>query len=145
MPDTYVSTVSGESILVQIGDGADPEVFAHDCLINGARSLNMTANVTEQTVPNCTDPSKPDKTVRRVDSTDSTISGDGKLHSSSTLTWLNRIGTVLNIRVRQAGVWRVAGEYILTEFNITGQAREYATASVTLVQADAPTISADVP
>ena len=144
MPDTYVSTVSGESILVQIGDGADPEVFAHDCLINGSRSLNMTANVTEQTIPNCTDPSKPDKTVRRVDSTDSTISGDGKLHSSSTLAWLNRVGQTVNVRARQAGVWQVAGAYILSEFSITGNAREYATASVTLVQADAPTISAGV-
>ena len=46
MPDNYVEVVSGESILVQIGDGADPEVFAHDCLINGSRALNMTANVT---------------------------------------------------------------------------------------------------
>ena len=145
MPDNYVEVVSGESILVQIGDGADPEVFAHDCLINGSRALNMTANVTEQTVPNCTDPSKPDKTVRRVDNTDSTISGEGKLHSSSTLTWLNRVGQTVNVRARQAGVWQVAGAYILSEFSITGQAREYATASVTLVQADAPTISADVP
>lgn len=143
MSDTFVSTVSGELILVQIGDGADPEVFAHDCLINASRGLSLTANVSEQSVPNCTDPSKPDKILRRVDSTDSTISGDGKLHSSSTLAWLNRVGKVVNIKVRQAGVWQVAGAYILTEFSITGTAREFATASVSLSQADAPTITAD--
>lgn len=145
MPDTFVDVVSGESILVQIGDGADPEVFAHDCLINGSRSFTVTASTSEQSIPRCDDPSQPDKIMRRVDSTDSNISGDGKLHSSSTLAWLNRVGQTLNIRVRQAGVWRVAGQYILTEFAITGTAREYATASVSLVQADAPTITADVP
>jgi hypothetical protein len=145
MSDTYVSAVSGDLILVQIGDGDDPEEFAHDCLINASRGLSLTANVSEQTIPNCTNPSLPDKTVRRVDSTDSTISGDGKLHSSSTLAWLNRVGKTINIKVRQAGVWQVAGAYILTEFSITGTAREFATASVSLSQADAPTITADVP
>lgn len=143
MTDTFVEAVSGELILVQIGDGADPEQFAHDCLINASRGISLTANVSEQTIPNCTDPSKPDKTVRRVDSTDSTISGDGKLHASSVLAWLNRVGKTSNIKVRQAGVWQVAGSYILTEFSITGTARELATASVSLSQADAPTITAD--
>lgn len=142
MSDTYVDTVSGDEILVQIGDGADPEVFAHDCMINGSRAYTRTASTKDQRIPNCTDPSKPDKTVRSVDSTDSTISGDGLLHGSSTLAWLNRVGKVVNCRVRKAGAFQVAGPYILTEFSITGTAREYATASVTLVQADEPTITA---
>ena len=144
-PEDYVEVVDGEKILVQIGDGADPEVFAHDCLINSGRSINLTANVSEQSIPNCLNPSEPDKIVRRVDSTDSNIAGDGKLHSSSTLPWMQRVGKTVNIRARQAGVWRIAGAYIVSEFSITGTAREYATASVALVQADAPVIGADVP
>lgn len=143
MTDTYVDVVSGEAILVQIGNGASPEVFAHDCTINGSRSLSLTAQTRDQTIPNCTNPSKPDKTVRDVESTDSTISGDGKVHSPSTLAWMQRRGKVVNIRVRQAGVWRVAGPYILTQFDITGAAREFTTAQITLVQADEPTIGAD--
>ena len=144
-PEDYVEVVDGEKILVQIGDGADPEVFAHDCLINTGRSINLTASVSEQSIPNCVDPSQPDKIVRRVDSTDSNISGDGKLHSSSTLAWMQRVGTTVNVRARQAGVWRIAGAYIVSEFSVTGTNREYATARVSLVQADAPVIGADVP
>lgn len=144
-PADYVEVVDGELILVQIGDGADPEVFAHDCLINTSRSISLTANVSEQTVPNCANPSEPDKVVRRVDSVDSAISGEGKLHSSSTLAWMQRVGQTVNIRARQAGVWRVAGSYIVQAFEVTGQNRQYATASVNLVQADAPVIGADVP
>lgn len=143
MTDTYVDTLSGENILVQIGDGATPETFAHDCMINGSRSLSMTASTKDQAIPNCTDPSAPDKTVRTVDAKDSQISGEGKLHNSSTLAWLNRVGTAVNVRVRSAGIWRVSGSYILTQFDLTGPVREFATASVTLVQADAPTIAAD--
>lgn len=142
MSDVFVSVVSGEDILVQIGDGADPEVFAHDCMINGSRGFNRTATTTDQQIPNCTDPSQPPKTMRRTDSTDSTISGEGLLHSTSVLTWLNRVGQVVNCRVLKAGAFLVAGPYILTEFSLTGNAREYATASVTLVQADEPTITA---
>lgn len=144
MSDVFVSVVSGEEILVQISDGADPEVFTHDCMINGSRSFSRTASTTDQQIPNCTDPAKPPKTVRRVDSTDSTISGEGLLHSDSVLTWLNRVGTIFNARVRKAGVFQVAAPYILTEFTLTGQSREYATASVTMVQADEPTITAGV-
>lgn len=143
MTDTYVDTLSGELILVQIGNGASPEVFTHDCMINGSRSLSLSASTRDQTIPNCTDPSKPDKTVRDVEATDSQISGEGKLHNSAALVWMQRRGTVVNVRVRAAGVWKVEGPYILTQFDITGQAREFSTASVTLVQADNPTIGAD--
>ncbi|MGQ2989519.1 phage tail tube protein [Brevundimonas sp.] len=145
MTDAYVNVVSGEAILVQIGNDADPQVFAHDCIINGSRALSLTTNTSEQTIPNCTDPSKPDKVVRRVDSTDSTISGDGKLHSDSVLAWLQRRGKIVDVRVRQAGVWRVAGQYIVSEFTVTGQSKEFATASITLVQADDPEITDDTP
>lgn len=143
-PEDYVEAVDGESILVQIGDGADPEVFSHDCLINTSRSIGLTANVSEQSIPNCANPELPDKIVRRVDSTDSNISGEGKLHKSSTLKWMQLVGKTVNVRARQAGIWRVAGAYIVQSFEVTGQNRQYATASVNLVQADAPVISADV-
>lgn len=143
MPDEYVEGVSGEEILVQVGDGADPEVFAHDCLINTERGITRSAQTTQQTLPNCTDPSKPDKTIRQVDSTDSIINGAGKLHESSTLFWLQNVGKTLNIRVRKAGVFRVAGPYILAEFAITGTARQLATCTVRLEQADEPEITDD--
>lgn len=145
MSDTYVNPVSGELILVQIGDGEDPEVFAHDCQINAERGVNVTATTRQLSVPNCTDPSKPDKTVRIVDALDSVISGQGKLHSDSALEWMQRVGKTINIRVRVAGVWRISGKYILTAFNVTGAARDHATASITLEQADAPVIGADTP
>lgn len=145
MTDTFVNTVNGEEILVQIGDGEDPEVFAHDCLINAERGINRTASTRVLTVPNCTDPSKPDKTVRVADATDSVISGAGKLHRESVLPWMQRVGKTVNVRVRVAGSWRVAGAYIVSAFNLTGAARDHATCSVTLEQADEPVINADVP
>ncbi|MBX4159131.1 hypothetical protein K4A07_18585, partial [Lactiplantibacillus plantarum] len=109
MSDVFVSVVSGEDILVQLGDGASPEVFTHDCMINGSRGFNRTATTTDQQIPNCTDPSKPPKTMRRTDSTDSTISGEGLLHSASVLAWLNRVGKTINCRVRRPGSFQVAG------------------------------------
>jgi len=143
MVDTYVDVVDGEKILVQLGDGGSPETFAHDCMINAERGFTRTASTITKSVPNCTDPSKPDKTTRVPDSTDSTIAGQGKVHSASVLAWLGRVGKITNVRVRQAGVWRVAGPYIVTSFAVTGTARNHATASIAMEQADEPTYTAD--
>lgn len=141
--EEYVDVVNGEKILVQIGDGADPEVFTHDCMINAERGVNLTASTIQQSVPRCDDPSAPDLVTREPDAVDSVINGAGKLHSSSTLAWMQRVGKKVNIRVRQAGVWRIAGTYILTAFNVTGTVKNHTTASITLEQAAVPTITND--
>ena len=143
---SFVDVANGETILVQVGDGEDPEVFAHDCLINAERGITLTANTIAQVVPNCTNPSAPGKTVRSVESIDSTISGGGKMHSSSVKTWMDWLNSGLpkNIRVKHnvTGSWQVAGSYLLTSFSANGTPKNHSECQVTLEQADAPTISA---
>lgn len=142
---SYVDAGNGETILVQIGDGATPEVFAHDCLINAERSISITANMVTNTIPNCTDPSLPAKTVRAVESTDSSISGSGVMHSSSVKTWQDWAlsGLPKNVRVKHnvAGKWQVAGSYLAESVVVTGTPKNSANVSVNLVQADLPTTS----
>ena len=143
---SFVDVANGETILVQIGDGEDPEVFAHDCLINAERGITLTANAISQMVPRCDDPSLPAKTVRSIESTDSSVSGGGKMHASSVKTWMDwlKSGLPKNIRTKhnETGSWQVAGSYLLTSFAVTGTPKNHAEVQVTLEQADDPTISA---
>ena len=143
---SFVDVANGENILVQISDGASPEVFAHDCLINGDRGISLTASTITNTVPDCTDPSLPSRTMRAVDAIDSSITGAGKMHSSSVKTWMDWLvsGEPKNIRVKHnvTGKWQVAGSYLLTAFSVNGTPKTNAEVTVTLEQADAPTVSA---
>lgn len=142
---SFIDVANGENILVQIGDGATPEVFAHDCLINGDRSISLTASTVTNVVPRCDDPSAPGKTVRSVDATDSTISGGGKMHASSVKTWMDwlKSGLPKNVRVKNntTGSWQVAGSYLLTACTPTGVPKTNAEVTVTLEQADDFTVS----
>ena len=143
---SFVAVANGENILVQIGDGASPEVFAHDCLINGDRGINLTASTITNTVPDCTDPTLPSKTMRSVDAVDTSVSGAGKMHATSVKTWMDWLisGDPKNIRVKNntTGSWQVAGSYLLTAFSVNGTPKTNAEVSITLEQADAPTVSA---
>lgn len=142
---SFIDVANGENILVQIGDGATPEVFAHDCLLNGDRAIALTASTVTNVVPRCDDPTAPAKTVRSVDATDSNISSGGKMHASSVKSWMDwlKSGAPKNVRVKNntTGSWQVAGSYLLTSFNVNGTPKTNAEVTVTLEQADDFTVS----
>lgn len=143
-----LATVQGTQILVQIGDGGTPtEVFTHDCLINAARGIEFTTETNEVLVPDCTNPDDP--AWRQVFKTgiSASISGAGKLHSQTAKTlwydWLvskDPKNVRLNIAVPlAAGGGYFQGQFHLTQFNISSEARDLAEADVSLVSTGALT------
>ena len=145
---TYLAGLLTEELLIKIGDGATPtELFAHPCIINTERSFSMTAETKTTQVPDCTDPSKPKKTTRRVVATDSQISGGGLLPATSSKTyadWLQS-GLPKNVKVYLAktGALTATGSYVLTNYTLTGSDQgENVTCQLTLEQADEPTLTA---
>ena len=70
-------TVKGTKILVKVGDGGDPETFAHNCSINGARSFQLSAGTNENNVPDCDDPDLIAWVVREKVSLSGTVQGAG--------------------------------------------------------------------
>src|SRR5690606_33512417 len=51
-------TAAWYKMLIQVGDGADPEVFSAPCGLT-TRGLNFSAETSDTTVPDCDDPSLP--------------------------------------------------------------------------------------
>lgn len=135
-----VNQINGAKLLIQIGNGATPEVFAHDCLINSARGIQFSNSMNESINPNCDAPEDPGWIDREKDGLTATVTGAGKLHTNSVETWFNwwKSPDTKNIRVKidvtganGGGYW--SGAFHLSDFEITGPDRkEKVEVSVTL-------------
>lgn len=135
-----VKTMKGVQLLVQIGNGANPEVFAHDCLINTDRGIAFSSDENTQNVPDCDDPELPAWVERNKDGLQAVINGSGMLHTASVETFFNWMNSddAKNVRVLMNGVSGAngggyfAGAFKLTSFEITATRNEKVTCSLTL-------------
>jgi len=136
---TAVKAMNGTKLLIQIGDGASPETFAHDCLINTERGIVFASDENRQIIPDCDNPDDPAWSSLNKDGLTATINGSGMLHTASVedfFDWFNS-DTAKNVRVvinvagaDGGGYW--SGAFKLTNFETTGTRNEKATCSVTL-------------
>lgn len=100
-------------LLILIGNGAAPEVFAWPCGAN-ARSVTFTNNLGEEVTLDCTDPENEAAAVQRwVESQDTSISISGKVANESVAMWRNFVdtGAPKNIRVVMPGTGAQGGGY----------------------------------
>lgn len=135
-----VKSMSGTALLIQIGDGAGSETFAHDCLINTERGIQFQSDTNRQVIPDCDNPDVAAWSTLTMDGLSATISGSGMLHTLSVENWFNwySAGSSKNVRVKLNGItgangggyW--AGAFKLTGWEVTGNRNEKATVSVTL-------------
>lgn len=140
------STFQGEELLVQISDGASPEVYSHRCMINTNRSFSRSAQTTQEVVPDCTDPSLPGWVETEVDGLSATISGEGMIDLGSQEffdEWFES-GASKNVKVKQnkAGGRTYTGAYKLTQCDMNGVRKSKATGAMTMVSTG-PVTSAD--
>ncbi len=136
-----VKTMTGQKLLIQIGDGATPtETFAHDCLINAERGVQMQSETNESIVMDCDSPDDPGWKEVFKDGLSISVSGGGNLHTASLETFFNWLNsdTAKNVRIKFDVAGALGGGYIavpmkLTQFNITGARQNNATADITLM------------
>jgi len=114
-------------LLVQIGNGADPEIFAHPCLINSARGFTLTAGTSQVSIPDCDDPDLLQWLGTEKTSLSGSISGAGTLHVPNTKEFHQKLVSPdsftcrvrLNLPGAQGGgYWE--GKFQLTSFAVTG-------------------------
>lgn len=137
---TPVRGLRGKQLLIKIGNGADPEIFTADCLINTDRGIQFTSDSTTEPTYYCDIPDVPAWTEVQKDSLSATVTGAGKLHTTSIAFWdaWYNSDDAKNIRVELNGVsaangggyWE--GAFKLTQWEITGPEKEKSEASITL-------------
>ncbi len=140
------TTIRGPSLLILIGDGADPEVFSHPCTINAARGLSLTANTNDTNVPDCDDPEAIPWLLREKTSKQGTVTGAGALHAADQdvfFAWLasdspRNVRVVTNIAAGSGGR-TYSGLFHCTQFDVTGDFGQVVQANITLVSNGAVT------
>lgn len=129
------STLKFSGFLVQLGDGASPEVYASPCGLN-SRSFNRTAATNDTNVPDCDDPDAPTDVERDVVSLSREISGSGVMATESFTVWQAWYDSAdpRTCRVYPKGLTGgyYEGDFILSSFNLAATLGEKVNIDVTL-------------
>lgn len=132
---TKPTTVAGRLLLIQLGDGATPEVFAAPCGLK-TKAMNGSANATETTVYDCDDPMAPAWIERDINTLSHEITGSGVLAQGSVATWDDWFtsGEAKNVKVAITGTgWFTwTGAARLTAFNVSAPEEGKAEVEVTI-------------
>jgi hypothetical protein len=128
------TTIRGSQLLIKVGDGASPEVFAHPCLINTERGIQFQSQGSDVVVPDCDNPEDPAWLEHVKDGMSATITGAGTLNVTDVAdfdTWF-RSADAQNVQVWLGahGHWQAA--FHLTEFQVTGTRAEKAQCTISL-------------
>ena len=140
-----VKTLPGEKLLIEIGDGGSPEVFAHPCMINAERGLQVTSEINEFITPDCDDLTIPAFKEILKDGIQLSVSGGGLLHTTDFNEWYqwsksdDAKNVRININVSTAlGGGTILAAMKLTAFNLVGNRKENSTVEVTLLSHGTP-------
>lgn len=134
MPDTYAQHLGGEKLLFlrrTSADGVEPKVYAAPCSINTDSKLELTSEVYQGKRANCSNPSAPSKTTRRVSGLDVKFTGQGMTdaptHKALVEAWNAGVpipGKVLQDTGDVATGWEVEGTWIIDSIGVGGAHRE---------------------
>lgn len=139
---SYIVPVLGHQILIQIGDGAQPEVFAHANVINTTRGVTFSTDVEADDLIDLADQGAPAGKFRRIKSNDCKVDGAGMMSAADTFAWLERWqnGVPFNAKITD-GNWTVTGKFVLTDFKLSADRTKPGENQLTLEQAEPVTIT----
>lgn len=117
---TQATTLKFSQFLIQLGNGASPEVFASPCGLN-SRGFSRTAATNDTNVPDCDAPDAPSWLERDVVSLSASLTGSGVVADEDFDTWDTWFdaGTSKNVKIT-LGTRSWIGPAKLTKLNVTG-------------------------
>ncbi|WEK05775.1 MAG: phage tail tube protein [Candidatus Devosia phytovorans] len=128
-----------KKLLIQFGDGADPEVFTYNCTINTSQDFTIEGTTVDATEPNCEEPDAPAWVLRSIDTLSAGINGAGTMDPMSFARLRDNMlsGEPFNVRVlidlaSAAGGGHFAGRYVATSLGIAKEGKGYVSATVAL-------------
>ncbi|WP_413709379.1 phage major tail protein, TP901-1 family [Rhizobium sp. Rhizsp82] len=113
----------GRTLLIQIGNGADPEVFAALCGLT-TRSFNLSTNSVDTTIPDCNNPDATPQRTTEPGINSRTFSGSGAFVSSANTTaFMTHVieSTTFNAKVIVPGLGTFTGTFFVTDFELSGE------------------------
>lgn len=132
------TTFPGVQLQIQIDNGltGTSQAYVHPCMINAQRGVQWQTTGQDEEVPDCSDPTSMAWNLHTKSGINGTISGAGKLDSSSVATfWSWLIGDIAKtIKVSYGGTAGgvITGSWKLTDFDVTGDRGSVAAATLTM-------------
>jgi predicted secreted protein len=137
------TTCASSKMIIKLGNGATPEVFAAPCGMT-TKGINFTKATNEVNVPDCDDPDAAAWIERSVVSMSAEISENGILAMEALDDWQSFLDSTISRNVQvwldvpavdHGGHWN--GKFLLTGFNVTAEQGNKVQAAVTM-QSDGP-------
>lgn len=142
-----VNAFKGQLMALQVGDGAQPEVFSTYCSINAERGISITSEMNDVAIPDCQDLELVDWLAREKVSLSAEITGSGmvdKADVSKFFAFLTDVDSrTCRLTIPGTGGTVFAGKFHLGSFSITGARNERATCDITL-SSDGPVTATPV-
>lgn len=85
--------------LVLLSDGGSPEQFIAPCGFT-SKSLTLSKNLSEVSIPDCDDPDAPIWLGRDVESLTASVTGEGVLAASAVPTWMDAYDSTESIEAQ---------------------------------------------
>lgn len=134
-----VNYTRGVKLLLKVGDGASPEVFAALCTINAERGFSISAQTNEANIPDCAAPDQLSWLAREKVSLSADFTGGGMLDKSDVKKMMDWAASEdsKNCQIildddTAANVITFEGPFHLTQFELSGNRGEKVTATITL-------------
>lgn len=143
---TAVNHVRGTKLVLLVGDGASPEVFAPKCSINSDRSIQFTSNMTGTPIPDCDDVDALAAIVNDKTDIQATVSGAGLLNVGDDLEFaqwaLSKDPKNCKVVVQSTGGLTTTAAFHLGDFTINGTREGKVDVSISLTSTGPITVAA---
>lgn len=117
------TVIAGTKLLLLVGNGAGPEVFAEPCGLT-TKSFDMSASTNTTLIPDCDDPEAPAWESTDVNGLSASGAGTGVMSTESFAVWndwfLSAQGKNMQIKLDHASLGHYAGSFKLTSFKLAG-------------------------
>lgn len=132
------TVLPGTALLILVGDGGSPEVFATPCGLTN-NTFSLTASTNSTIIPFCDDPEAAAWESKDISSLAAQVSGTGVMATESFSEWNDWFlsGTSRNAQIKiDDGLGHFLGHYegkfVLSTFKLTGARGQKITIDVTL-------------
>ncbi len=142
------TTIKGGKVRVKLGNDATPIAYTAPCGFT-QKSITLSKNLNEVSIPDCEDPDKVDWIGRDAASLSMSISGEGVLASESIEAWLDAWESIDSVPVQvelvfPATTYTYTGNMHVENLDIGGNNGERATNNVSL-QSDGEMVRTSAP
>ena len=132
---TQPTVLAGTKLLILVGDGASPEIFAQPCGLT-TRGITFTASTNSTLIPDCDDPELPAWDAKDVNALSAQVTGNGVMAVESFDVWndwfQNATPTNCQIELDDPALGHWEGQFILSSLKYGGQRGQKVTVDVTM-------------